>query len=92
MELPYESETENSTTSEKEWIVEYEVEYEDSIKLLHLTVLCGKNVQEVQAALFIELRNLYPKAVRIDVTITRLEPITTQTDMRKFDLNSAYTA
>jgi hypothetical protein len=91
MELPYESETEKSTTSEKEWIVEYEIESGDALKLQHLTVLCGHNVQEVQAALFIELRDMYPKEERIDVTITRLEPISTQTDLRKFDLNSAYT-
>ena len=92
MELPYEYETENSTTSEREWIVEYEVESGDSLKQQHLTILNGWNIQEVQIELFKELRKLYPASERLDVTITRLEPVSTQTDTGKFDLDSTYTA
>ena len=92
MELPYEYETEKSTTSEREWIVEYEVENGDGLKNQHLTILNGWNIQEVQMELFGELRNMYPASERLDVTITRLEPVSTQTDLGKFDLNNAFTA
>ena len=92
MELPYEYKTEKSTTSEREWIVEYEVENGDGLKHQHLTILNGWNIQEVQMELFGELRNMYPSSERLDVTITRLEPVSTQTDLGKFDLNNAYNA
>ena len=92
MELPYEYEPEKSTTSEREWIVEYEVENGDGLKYQHLTILNGWNIQEVQMELFGELRNMYPASERLDVTITRLEPVSTQTDLGKFDLNNAFTA
>ena len=92
MELPYEYETEKSTTSEREWIVEYEVENGDGLKYQNLTILNGWNIQEVQMELFGELRNMYPASERLDVTITRLEPVSTQTDLGKFDLNNAFTA
>ena len=49
-------------------------------------------MQDVQVAIFAELRKMYPLSERLEVTITRLEPITTHTEVKKYGLNSAYTS
>ena len=92
MEQPNEYETEKATTSKREWLVEYDVDSGDGLKRQHLSILNGLNMQDVQVAIFAELRKMYPLSERLEVTITRLEPITTHTEVKKFDLNSAYTS
>ena len=92
MEQPNEYETEKATTSQREWLVEYDVDSGDGLKRQHLSILNGLNMQDVQVAIFAELRKMYPLSERLEVTITRLEPITTHTEVKKFDLNSAYTS
>jgi len=73
-------------------LVEYDVDSGDGLKRQHLSILNGLNMQDVQVAIFAELRKMYPLSERLEVTITRLEPITTHTEVKKFDLNSAYTS
>ncbi len=92
MEQPNEYETEKATTSQREWLVEYDVDSGDGLKQQHLSILNGSDIQDVQVAIFIELRNMYPRTERLEVTITRLEPITTHTEVTNFDLNSSYTS
>ena len=92
MEQPNEYETEKATTSQREWLVEYDVDSGDGLKHQHLSILNGSDIQDVQVAIFIELRNMYPHSERLEVAITRLEPITTHTEATNFDLNSSYTS
>jgi len=92
MEQPNEYETEKATTSQREWLVEYDVDSGDGLKQQHLSILNGSDIQDVQVAIFTELRNMYPRTERLEVTITRLEPITTHTEVTSFDLNSSYTS
>jgi hypothetical protein len=92
MEQPNEYETEKATTSQREWLVEYDVDSGDGLKRQHLSILNGLDLQDVQVAIFAELRNMYPLSERLEVTITRLEPITTHAEVKSFDLNSAYTS
>lgn len=90
MEQPREYGTKKDTRSSREWVVEYEVDIGEGVINQHLTVLSGWNVQDVQASLFNELRDLYPHSERLDVTITRLEPVSTSTDIRRMDLTGMF--
>jgi hypothetical protein len=92
MEQPNEYETEKATTSHREWLVEYDVVNGDGLKHQHLSILNGSDIQDVQVAIFTELRNMYPHSDRLEVTITRLEPISTHTEVKKFDLDTSYTS
>ncbi len=92
MEQPNEYETERATTSQREWLAEYDVDIGGGLKNQHLSILKGQDIHEVQSAIFTELRNTYPRSGRLEVTITRLEPITTHTEINNFDLNSTYTS
>ena len=72
-----------------EWLVEYVVEYEGSV-VKHISILCGRGLQEVQHALFAELRNEYPHAERVDVTVLTMEPTKDDADIDLFDEGLAY--
>ena len=88
MEEQYEDKGSSESTV-LEWLVEYVVEYEENI-VKHITIICGKTLQDVQHALFGELRNEYPYAEKVEVTILTMEPIKDDADIDLFDEGLAY--
>ena len=92
MEPPQEHGSKETTTSKREWMVEYEVTDKEGRKQKHLSLLRGKGIPEVQASLFKELRETYPTQSTIEVTITRFEPVSTQTDLRCINPAIGFTA
>jgi len=56
----------------------------------HISILCGSTLQKVQQALFDELRNEYPYAEKVAVTILTMEPIKDDADIDLFDEGLAY--
>lgn len=92
MEQTREDEAQKAASQQREWMVEYEVTDEDGVKLKHLSVLYGKNITDVQASLFVELRELYPQQTMIEVTITRFEPVSTQANRENMNYSTDFTA
>ena len=88
MEEQYEDKS-SSESAPLEWLVEYVVEHENNV-IKHISIICGRTLQEVQHALFTELRNEYPYADRVDVTILTMEPIKDDADIDLFDEEVAY--
>ena len=88
MEEQYEDKS-SSESAPLEWLAEYVVEHENNV-IKHISILCGRTLQEVQHALFTELRNEYPYADRVDVTILTMEPIKDDADIDLFDEEVAY--
>ena len=88
MEEQYEDKS-SSESALREWLVEYMVEYESNV-IKHISILSGRTLQEVQHALFTELRKDYPHADRVDVTILTMEPIKDDADIDLFDEEIAY--
>lgn len=71
-------------TSGKAWMVEYTVQVdEDSHR--HLSMIRADDVSEVHQRLLHELRKAYQTSSRVDVTVHRMEPITTNTDTLYFE-------
>lgn len=62
-----------------EWTVEYTVTIKDE-EHHHLSVLWGEDQQDVQRHLLAELKRTYSGTERIDVTVLRMERITTDVD------------
>jgi hypothetical protein len=74
----------------REWIVEYIVEIPGEDPLKHLSILRGRDVDDVQARLYQELREEYPASERIEVTVMRLLPVEKDTDEQMFELGGVY--
>lgn len=89
MESHWEHGTTQEEESSREWIVEYRVDV-DEISHHHLSMIEGKNLQDVQANLFAELREEYADSERIDVTVIRMEPVETHVMDTHFDKASVY--
>jgi len=70
-------------TAQREWVVEY-ITKVDGEKEHHLTILRASDAQEVQRSLFMEIRRSYLTTEQIEVTILRLEPVSTNTDNLMF--------
>ena len=79
----------SADSAQIEWLVEYNVESEENV-IKHISILCGSTLQKVQQALFDELRNEYPYAEKVAVTILTMEPIKDDADIDLFDESLAY--
>lgn len=60
--------------SASEWIVEYVVEHA-SERSRHLTLLLAEDADGVREALIEEIREEYPDAGHLEITVVRLEPV-----------------
>ncbi|MDP6869360.1 MAG: hypothetical protein QGI21_01120 [Candidatus Poseidoniaceae archaeon] len=68
----------------RSWMVEYSVHIDEE-KHRHLSMISAANVSEVHHRLLAELRKNYHSSERIDVTVHRIEPVTTNTDALYFE-------
>jgi|TARA_B110000495_G_C22379235_1_gene245402 hypothetical protein len=70
--------------SAKAWMVEYTVEVDDESHR-HLSMIRADDVSDVHQQLLHELRKAYQISARVDVTVHRMEPVTTNTDTLYFE-------
>ena len=74
----------------REWLVEYTVELPGEEPANHLSILRGRDVHDVQARLYQELRQEYSSSERIEVTVNRLLPVEKETDEHMFEVEGLY--
>jgi phosphatidate phosphatase APP1 len=80
----------HGTTEESEqgtsraWMVEYTVDVDGETNR-HLSLILADNISEIHHMLLRELRKAYHENTRVDVTIHRMEPVTTNTDALYFE-------
>ena len=78
---------EDYETTLKSWMVEFTVKVdEDSHR--HLTMIMATDISTVHHQLLRELRKEYQDSARVDVTVHRIEPVTTNTDALLIELIS----
>ena len=70
--------------SSRAWMVEYTVEVDESSNR-HLSLIQAEDVTAIHHMLLRELRKAYQDSTRVDVTIHRMEPVTTNTDALYFE-------
>ena len=70
--------------SVKSWMVEYTVEVGGETNR-HLSMISASDVTDVHQHLLSELRKMYQTSERVDVTVHRIEPVTTNTDALYFE-------
>ena len=70
--------------SVKSWMVEYTVEVGEETNR-HLSMIDASDVSDVHQCLLNELRKMYHTTERVDVTVHRIEPVTTNTDALYFE-------
>ena len=68
----------------KSWMVEYTVEVGGETNR-HLSMISASDVSDVHQYLLSELRKMYQTSERVDVTVHRIEPVTTNTDALYFE-------
>ena len=68
----------------KSWMVEYTVEVGGETNR-HLSMISAGDVTDVHHHLLSELRKMYQTSDRVDVTVHRIEPVTTNTDALYFE-------
>ena len=76
--------SEVSLTSTKSWMVEYTVEVDEETHR-HLSMIKADDVTDVHQHLLRELRKTYQTSAKVDVTVHRIEPVTTNTDALYFE-------
>jgi hypothetical protein len=74
----------------REWLIEYYVERGQEAQMHCLTILRGRNTDEVQGRLYAELRENFPLDVKLEVTVTKMVPIDGDTDEGLFEIDGAY--
>ena len=84
MEPAHDASEEWGTTSVRSWMVEYTVEVGDETNR-HLSMISASDVSDVHHHLLSELRKMYQTSERVDVTVHRIEPVTTNTDALYFE-------
>ena len=72
------------TISVRSWMVEYTVEVGEETNR-HLSMINASDVSDVHHHLLSELRKMYQTSERVDVTVHRIEPVTTNTDALYFE-------
>ena len=76
--------SEHYETVLKSWMVEFTVKVdEDSHR--HLSMIMATDISTVRHQLLMELRKEYHDSVAVDVTVHRIEPVTTNTDALYFE-------
>ena len=81
---PNNNTSEVSLTSTKSWMVEYTVEVDEETHR-HLSMIKADDVTDVHQHLLRELRKTYQTSAKVDVTVHRIEPVTTNTDALYFE-------
>ena len=76
--------SEVSRTVTKSWMVEYTVEVDEETHR-HLSMIKADDVTDVHHHLLRELRKTYQTSAKVDVTVHRIEPVTTNTDALYFE-------
>jgi hypothetical protein len=70
--------------STKTWMVEYTVEVDEE-RHRHLSLIRADDMTDVHRRLLGELRKAYQTSSKVDVTVHRIEPVTTNTDALYFE-------
>ena len=70
--------------SVKSWMVEYTVEVGEEVNR-HLSMISADDISDVHHHLLAELRKMYQTSDRVDVTVHRIEPVSTNTDALYFE-------
>jgi len=84
MEPTHDATEESSHRGSKSWMVEYTVQVDEESHR-HLSLIRADEVTDVQHQLLRELRKAYNTSERVDVTVHRIEPVTTNTDALYFE-------
>ena len=84
MEPTHDASEERETISVRSWMVEYTVEVGEETNR-HLSMINASDVSDVHHHLLSELRKMYQTSERVDVTVHRIEPVTTNTDALYFE-------
>lgn len=83
MEKTYDIEKNNQAVL-KSWMVEYTVKVDEESHR-HLSLIMATDVSTVHHQLLRELRKEYHDSARVDVTVHRIEPVSTNTDALYFE-------
>ena len=84
MEPTHNTSEESEESSVKSWMVEYTVDVGGETNR-HLSMISASDVTDVHHHLLSELRKMYQTSERVDVTVHRIEPVTTNTDALYFE-------
>ena len=84
MEPTHDASEDSLNKSVKSWMVEYTVDVEGETNR-HLSMISASDVTDVHHHLLSELRKMYQTSERVDVTVHRIEPVTTNTDALYFE-------
>ena len=68
----------------KYWMVEYNVVVEGDVNR-HLSMIKADDISDVHDHLLAELKKMYQTSERVDVTVHRIEPVSTNTDALYFE-------
>ena len=81
---PNNNTSEVDQTATKSWMVEYTVEVDEESHR-HLSMIKAEDITNVHHQLPRELRKTYHTSAKVDVTVHRIEPVTTNTDALYFE-------
>ena len=84
MEPTHDASEDLEINSVRSWMVEYTVEVGEETNR-HLSMISASDVSDVHHHLLSELRKMYQTSERVDVTVHRIEPVTTNTDALYFE-------
>tara|TARA_B100000700_G_C15055410_1_gene862551 strand:- start:5053 stop:5322 length:270 start_codon:yes stop_codon:yes gene_type:complete len=84
MEPTHDASEDWENKSARSWMVEYTVEVGGEINR-HLSMINASDISDVHHHLLRELRKMYHTSERVDVTVHRIEPVTTNTDALYFE-------
>ena len=84
MEPTHDATEESSHRGSKSWMVEYTVQVDEE-RHRHLSLIRADEITDVHHQLLRELRKAYNTSERVDVTVHRIEPVTTNTDALYFE-------
>ena len=90
--IPEENENgrQESVQTEREWLVEYIVEFPEENPIRMVTILRGAKMADVLGSLYDILRAQYASETRLDVTVVRMEPVDMRTDVALFEIGGTY--
>lgn len=84
MEPTHDASEDWGNNSVRSWMVEYTVEVGEETNR-HLSMISASDVSDVHQHLLSELRKMYQTSEKVDVTVHRIEPVTTNTDALYFE-------
>ncbi|MCH1526768.1 MAG: hypothetical protein L7S49_01000 [Candidatus Poseidoniaceae archaeon] len=84
MEPTHDASEDWENKSVRSWMVEYTVDVDEETHR-HLTMIKASDVSDVHHYLLRELRKMYQTSAKVDVTVHRIEPVTTNTDALYFE-------